>query len=93
MSPVDPADAGSPGDVLRQEAALRTTSVGPLVGRASLLRRFLEVDQELRTVLADLPFDLEMLDTRLRLVFGQRWWEDVHEALLRRDLGDDDDRV
>jgi len=89
-------DDGSLNDVkdeVRRDAALRSASVGPLVAIAQALREYCRLDAELRDVIERLPYELELLDTRLRLVHGERWCDDVYEALLRRDVGDDDDRV
>jgi hypothetical protein len=60
---------------------------------AGLLRRFLDLDDDLRGVVESLPFQLEVTDARMRSVYGERWWDDVFEALRRSDGGDDDGRA
>jgi hypothetical protein len=79
----------SPED-LRREASQRSSSMGPLVAIAGLLRSYLGLVEDLHALIAELPAELETLDARLRLVHGQRWSDDLYEA-LRRSVKDDRD--
>jgi hypothetical protein len=80
--------SGEPERRLRGEAEQRSAERGPLIAIAGLVRGYGLLAEDLLEVLRDLPYQLDLLDARLRLVCGERWWDEMFEALRRQEGGD-----
>lgn len=81
MSTMDDHGIERTADGLRRQAARRSASTGPLTAVAWSLSEYCDAARQLLAVVNRLAYELELLDGRLRVVFGQRWWDDMSERL------------